>query len=148
MTGEREFSVVKNVDVDRTARIHDHVNLYGCDIGKYSKVDAFVYIEEGVEIGDNCTIRPFTFIPEGVTIGDGVFVGPGVTFTNDMYPSTDGEWELLETTVENDVAIGAGAVVLPGIMLRAGALVGAGAVVTDDVAAESVVAGNPATEIE
>jgi len=106
-----------------------------------------VYIEEGVEIGKNCKIRPFVFIPSGVKIGDDVFIGPGVIFTNDKYPKARGEWKLRETIVEDDVSIGAGAVVLPGVRIGRGAMVGAGAVVTKDVPSNAVVVGNPAKVI-
>ncbi|MEM2966934.1 MAG: acyltransferase, partial [Candidatus Nitrosocaldaceae archaeon] len=110
--------------------------------------DAFVYIEEGVEIGDNCKIRAFTFIPTGVRIGNNVFIGPRVTFTNDKYPRIGKEWKLLETVIEDDVSIGAGSIILPGIRIGTSAMVGAGSVVTKDVPARSVVIGNPAKVID
>ena len=123
------------------------MNLYKCKIGRNCKIDAFVYIEEGVKIGDECKIRPFVFIPTGVKIGNRVFIGPNVTFTNDKYPKVKGEWELRETIVEDDVSIGAGAVILPGVRIGKGAMIGAGAVVTKDVPEGSVVVGNPAREL-
>lgn len=64
------------------------------------------------------TTRPFVFIPSGVKIGDEVFIGPGVNFTNDKYPKAKGEGEMRETVVEDEVSIGAGAVVLPSIKKR------------------------------
>lgn len=148
MDRNQNYAVVTDAEIGEGSQIYDQVNLYGCTIGRETKIDAFVYIEEDVVIGDNCTVRPFTFIPEGVTIGDGVFVGPGVTFTNDMYPTTDGEWELQKTVVEDDAGIGAGAVILPGITIGSGALIGAGSIVTEDVSPGSAVVGNPATEIQ
>ena len=126
----------------------DLVNLYGCEIGDNSKIDSYVYIEEGVQIGKNCKIRPFTFIPQGVIIEDDVFIGPNVTFTNDKYPKVSGEWELLETRVKKGASIGAGAVILPGIEIGENANIGAGSVVTHSVPSSTVVVGNPAREIQ
>ena len=144
MTKKQRYSVIVDVKIGEGTIIHDHVNLYKCKIGRNCKIDAFVYIEEGVEIGDECKIRPFVFIPTGVKIGNRVFIGPNVTFTNDKYPKVKGEWELKETIVENDVSIGAGAVILPGVRIGKGAMIGAGAVITKDVPEGSVVVGNPA----
>ena len=143
MTKKKDFAIIKDVEVGEDTKIYDQVNLYKCKIGKNSKVDAFVYIEENVVIGDYCKIRPFVFIPTGVKIGDRVFIGPGVMFTNDKYPKCEGEWELLETIIEDDVSIGAGAAILPGIKIGKGALIGAGAVVTKDVPPGATVLGNP-----
>ena len=148
MKRERKYSVIADVDIAENATIYDQVNLYKCKVGEGTKIDAFVYIEEGVEIGKNCKIRPFVFIPSGVKIGDVVFISPGVIFTNDTYPKARGEWGLRETIVEDDVSIGAGAVVLPGVRIGRGAMVGAGAVVTKDVPSNAVVVGNPAKVIK
>ena len=144
MMKKQRYSVIVDVEIGEGTIIHDHVNLYKCKIGRNCKIDAFVYIEEGVEIGDECKIRPFVFIPTGVKIGNRVFIGPNVTFTNDKYPKVRGEWELRETIVEDDVSIGAGAVILPGVRIGKGAMIGAGAVITKDVPEGSVVVGNPA----
>ena len=144
---EQKYSVIVDAEIGEGATIYDQVNLYKCKIGEGTKIDAFVYIEEGVEIGKSCKIRPFVFIPSGVKIGNNVFIGPGVIFTNDKYPKASGDWELRELMVEDDVSIGAGAVVLPGVRIGRGAMVGAGAVVTKDVPGNAVVAGNPANVI-
>lgn len=139
-----QFSLVTNAEIGEGTVVHDQVNLYKCKIGKNCKIDAFVYIEEGVVIGNNCKIRPFVFIPTGVTIEDNVFVGPNVTFTNDMYPKVKGDWQLLKTTIKQGAALGANSVVLPGITVGKNALVGAGSVVTQDVPENAIMAGNPA----
>jgi acetyltransferase-like isoleucine patch superfamily enzyme len=118
--------------------------LYKCKIGRNCKIDAFVYVEEGVVIGDDCKIRPFVFIPTGVTIEDDVFVGPNVSFTNDKYPRVKGEWKLLRTRIKKGASIGANSVILPGVTIGEEALVGAGSVVTEDVPNRAIVAGNPA----
>lgn len=150
MTGENvpDYAVIKKVKIGESAKIYDQVNLYGCEIGENTKIDAFVYIEEGVKIGKNVKIRPFTFIPEGVTIEDDVFIGPNVTFTNDKYPRVKGKWKLLKTVVKKGASIGAGSVILPGITIGESALVGAGSVVTEDVPSNAVVYGNPAKVVK
>jgi acetyltransferase-like isoleucine patch superfamily enzyme len=139
-----KYSVIKDAEIGEGTIIHDQVNLYRCKIGRKCKIDAFVYIEEGVVIGDNCKIRPFVFIPSGVTIEDNVFMGPGVTFTNDKYPKVKGDWILLKTQVKSGASLGANCVILPGVTVGKEALVGAGSVVTRDVPDEAIVAGNPA----
>ena len=131
----------------------DLVNLYGCEIGDETGIGSFVEIQKGAKIGNRCKISSHSFICEGVTIEDGVFVGHGVMFTNDAYPSavnkdgslqTDADWAVLETRVKTRASIGSGATILPGITIGTGALVGAGAVVTGNVPDHAIVAGNPA----
>jgi acetyltransferase-like isoleucine patch superfamily enzyme len=139
-----KYSFLKDAEIGEDTVVHDQVNLYKCKIGRNCKVDAFVYVEEGVVIGDDCKIRPFVFIPTGVTIEDDVFVGPNVSFTNDKYPRVKGEWKLLRTRVKKGASIGANSVVLPGVTIGEEALVGAGSVVTEDVPSRAIVAGNPA----
>jgi UDP-2-acetamido-3-amino-2,3-dideoxy-glucuronate N-acetyltransferase len=138
-----KFSVLKNLAVGSNTRIYDQVNLYKCKIGKDSKIDAFVYIEEGVVIGDRVKIRAFTFIPTGVVIEDDVFIGPHVTFTNDKYPRINREWKLLKTTIKKGSSIGAGSVILP-VRIGKNSLIGAGSVVTKDIPDNVLAVGNPA----
>ncbi len=138
------FSIVKRARLGKDARIYDLVNLYGCTIGKNTKVDAYTYVEEGVTIGDNCKIRPFVFIPTGVVIEDNVFIAPHVTFTNDKYPRAHGEWKLLRTRVKKNASIGAGSTINPGITIGENALIGAGSLVTKDVPDNAIAFGNPA----
>jgi len=139
-----KYSILKKSELAPSSRIFDQVNLYGCTIGKNTKIDAFVYVEEGVTIGDNCKIRPFVFIPTGVTIEDNVFIGPSVTFTNDKYPKAHGEWKLLETRVKRITSIGARTVINPGITIGENALIGSGSVVTRDIPDNAIAFGNPA----
>ncbi len=131
----------------------EQVNIYGCSIGDNTKIGSFVEIKETAIIGKNCKIQAFAFIPEGVVIEDGVFIGPHVVFTNDTYPKAinedgtmkkAGDWTPKKTHVRAAAAIGAGAVILPGVTIGRNATVGAGSVVTKDVPAHSTVIGNPA----
>jgi len=144
---EPKFSQIIDVDIGQGTIVRDHVNLYKCRIGKYCKIESFVYIEEGVRIGDNCKIKPHVFIPTGVTIEDEVFLGPNVTFTNDKYPRAAGEWKLISTVVEKGASIGANSVILPGVRIGKNASVGAGSVVTKDVPDGITVCGNPAKSL-
>jgi acetyltransferase-like isoleucine patch superfamily enzyme len=144
---------LRNVNVGAGVRIFDFVNAYDCEIGEGSKVGAFVEIQRGAVIGKNCKISSHTFICEGVKIGNGVFVGHNVSFINDMYPravnpdgslQTDADWQLVETVIEDGASIGTSVTILGGVRIGAGALIGAGSVVTKDVPPRTVVAGNPA----
>ena len=131
----------------------DLVNLYGCRIGGGTKIGSFVEIQRGAAIGTNCKISSHSFICEGVTIEDGVFVGHGVMFINDVYPSavteegslqTAADWQVIRTRVKSRASIGSNATILAGLTVGEGALVGAGAVVTRNVPDHAVVAGVPA----
>lgn len=144
---------LKNVRIGKDVRIFDFVNAYGCSIDDGSKVGAFVEIQKGATIGKNSKISSHTFICEGVTIGDGVFVGHNVSFINDIYPravnpdgslQSEADWKVVETIVEDKVSIGTSATIMGGIRIGEGALIGAGSVVTKDVPARAIVAGNPA----
>ena len=127
-------------------------NLYGCTIGDGTRIGPFVEIQRDAVVGARCKVQSHSFICSGVTIEDEVFVGHGVIFVNDKFPraTADGQlqseddWELLPTTVEQGASIGSGSTILGGIRIGRAAVVGAGAVVTRDVDAEQVVAGNPA----
>jgi len=134
----------------------DQVNMYGCTIGDGSRIGPFVEIQRGAEIGRNCKISSHSFICEGVTIEDGVFIGHGVMFINDLYPratnpdgslQTDTDWTLVPTHVEEGASIGSNATILGGVRIGRGACVGAGAVVTKDVAPFTTVAGVPARRL-
>ena len=138
------YAIISGAEIGEGTRIFDQVNLFKCKIGKNSKIDSYVYLEEGVVIGDNCKVRPFVFIPTGVVIEDNVFIGPNVTFTNDKFPRAQGQWKLLPTIVKKGASIGANSVIVPGVTIGENALVGAGSVVTKNVPPNSVVVGNPA----
>lgn len=146
-----------NVKVGEHVKIFNFVNAYGCEIGDGSKVGSFVEIQKGVTIGKNCKISSHTFICEGVHIEDNVFIGHGVMFTNDKFPratnldgslQTEEDWSIIETYIKKGVSIGSGATILCGITIGENALIGAGAVVTKDVLANSIVIGNPAKDVK
>jgi UDP-2-acetamido-3-amino-2,3-dideoxy-glucuronate N-acetyltransferase len=146
-------SIAADVKLGRDVTIYDFVNLYGCQIGDESKIGTFVEIQRNARIGRRVKISSHTFICEGVEIEDDVFIGHGVMFINDKYPratNADGElqtakdWTVTTTIVRRGASIGSGATILCGLEVGEGAMVGAGSVVTKDVAARTVVAGNPA----
>lgn len=145
--------IAPDVKLGRNVRIFAFVNLYGCEIGDDSKIGTFVEIQKGAKVGARCKVSSHTFICEGVTLEDGVFVGHGVNFTNDRYPratteagemKTEADWECQKTMVRAGASIGSGATILGGVTIGEKAVVGAGSVVTRDVPANTVVAGNPA----
>ena len=146
-----------NVKVGKGVRIFNFVNAYGCSIDDNTKVGAFVEIQKGATIGKNCKISSHTFICEGVHIEDNCFVGHGVMFTNDLFPratNPDGspqsetDWKLVETFIKKGASIGSNATILCGVTIGENAMVGAGAMVTKDVAPNTIVAGNPAKIIK
>lgn len=142
-----------NVKVGQGVRFFNFVNAYGCSIDDNTKIGAFVEIQKGATIGKNCKISSHTFICEGVHIEDNCFVGHGVMFTNDLFPratNPDGsaqaeeDWTLVETFIKKGASIGSNATIICGLTIGENALIGAGAVVTKDVPANTVVAGTPA----
>lgn len=148
--------IAPDVRLGRNVRLFGFTNLYGCEIGDDTRIGTFVEVQKGARIGSRCKISSHTFICEGVTLEDEVFVGHGVTFTNDPYPratTTDGrpqseqDWVCIPTVVKRGASIGSGATLLSGITIGERALVGAGSVVTKDVPPAAVVAGNPAVVI-
>jgi acetyltransferase-like isoleucine patch superfamily enzyme len=142
-----------DVKLGRDVRISGFVNLYGCEIGDETKIGAFVEVQKGATIGPRCKISSHTFICEGATIEEGVFIGHNVTFINDRYPratnakgelQNEADWHCQRTFVKRGASIGSGATLLGGITIGENATVGAGSLVTKDVPANAVVAGNPA----
>ena len=148
--------IAPDVKLGRNVRLNGFINLYGCEIGDDVKVGPFVEIQKGAKIGNRCKISSHTFICEGVTLEDEVFVGHGVMFTNDRLPratnqkgelQTDADWKCIPTLVKRGASIGSGATLLCGITIGENAMIGAGSVVTKDVPAGAIVAGNPAQVI-
>ena len=157
ITVTNEKQNLNNISVGKNVAIFSFVNAYGCTIDDGSKIGAFVEIQKGVVIGKNCKISSHSFLCEGVHIEDNVFIGHGVMFTNDLFPratNSDGglqtaaDWKVIETHVKKGASIGSNATILCGITIGENALIGAGSVVTKDVSANTIVAGNPARAIK
>ncbi len=149
-------AIAPDVKLGKDVKLSKFINLYGCSIGDNTKIGAFVEIQKNAHIGANCKISSHTFVCEGVTIEDGVFVGHGVMFTNDKHPrsvnpdgsmQTEKDWKVIPTLVKKGASIGSGAIIICGITIGENALIGAGAVVTKDVAPGAIVAGVPARQI-
>ncbi len=147
------LSIAPTVKLGRDVKLSKFINLYGCEIGDETKIGAFVEIQKNASVGKRCKISSHTFICEGVTIEDNVFVGHGVAFINDSYPrsttadgglQTESDWKVERTLVKKGASIGSGCTILANITIGENALVGAGSVVTKDVPANAIVAGNPA----
>lgn len=145
--------LIDGVEIGEGVVVQAFTNLYGCRIGDETHIGPFVEIQRDAVVGARCKISSHTFVCSGVEIGDEVFIGHGVVFVNDKYPrattdtgdlQVEGDWTLIRTVVGCRAAIGSGAVILPGLTIGEEALVGAGAVVTRDVAPGAIVAGNPA----
>ena len=150
--------IAADVILGRDVRIFqpELVNLYGCSIGDKTKIGAFVEIQKNARVGARCKISSHSFVCEGVTIEDECFVGHGVMFTNDIYPSavnsdgtqqTDADWEVVKTTVRKRASIGSNATIIAGVTIGEDALIGAGSVVTKDVPDFAIAAGVPARVI-
>jgi len=144
---------INNVILGENVKIYDFVNIYGCEIGDNSKIGTFVEIQKGAVIGKNCKISSHTFICEGVHIQDNCFIGHGVMFINDILPratnidgsaQTEKDWTCVPTFVKKGASIGSNATILCGITIGENAIIGAGSVVTKDIPANTIVAGNPA----
>jgi acetyltransferase-like isoleucine patch superfamily enzyme len=148
-----QLAIAPDVQLGENVKLSKFINLYGCQIGDNTKIGAFVEIQKNASVGRNCKISSHTFVCEGVTIEDEVFIGHGVTFINDLYPrsttaggelQTEADWKVEPTLVKKGASIGSGATILARVTVGEGAIVGAGSVVTRDVPAGAVVAGNPA----
>ena len=120
------------------------VNLFGCEIGDGSFIGPFVEITRGVVVGKDCKIESHSFICTEVTIEDEVFVGHGAMFTNDLYPKNERRVRYIPTRVCKGASIGTNATIVAGVTIGEHAIIGAGAVITKDVPAYAIVAGNPA----
>ena len=145
--------IAEDVKLGKDVRLSKFINLYGCAIDDNTKIGAFVEVQKNAYIGKNCKISSHTFICEGVTIEDNVFIGHNVSFINDSYPKatadngqlqTEADWKVEPTLVKKGASIGSGSTILSNVTIGENAIIGAGSVVTKDVPAGTIVAGNPA----
>jgi len=149
-------SIADDVRLGKNVKLSKFINLYGCEVGDETKIGAFVEIQKNAKIGKRCKISSHTFICEGVTIEDEVFIGHGVTFINDTYPraatadgqlQTEADWQVETTLIKKGASIGSGSTILSKVTVGENAIVGAGSVVTGNVPAKVIVAGNPARQL-
>ncbi|HEY1262186.1 MAG TPA: acyltransferase [Terriglobales bacterium] len=150
---EKYLSIAPDVKLGEGVKLAQFINLYGCEVGAGSKIGAFVEIQKNASVGKNCKISSHSFVCEGVVIEDNVFIGHGVMFINDSYPraanadgslQTEADWKVEQTRICKGASLGSGVTVLANVTVGENALVGAGSVVTKDVPANTIVAGNPA----
>ncbi len=146
-------SIAPDVKLGENVKIHNFVNLYGCEIGDNTKIGVFVEIQKNAKVGKNCKISSHTFICEGVTLEDDVFIGHSVVFINDTYPratngngalQTEEDWKVEPIIVKKGASIGSNSTILSNVTIGENAIIGAGSVVTKDVPPNTIVAGNPA----
>jgi len=147
-----EFKKINDVKLGKNVVIYDFVNLYGCTIGDETRIGTFVEIQKGANIGKKCRIQSHTFICEGVKIEDEVFIGHGVVFINDRHPSVSAAqnktWKLEKVLVKTGASIGSGVIIMGGVTIGKNAMIGAGAVVLEDVPDNLTVVGIPARIIK
>jgi acetyltransferase-like isoleucine patch superfamily enzyme len=145
--------ITPDVKLGKDVKLSKFINLYGCEVGDATKIGAFVEIQKNAKIGKNCKISSHSFVCEGVLIEDNVFIGHGVMFINDTYPrattengalQTEKDWKVETTVIKQGASIGSGATILCNVVVGEHAIVGAGSMVTKDVPAYAIVAGNPA----
>jgi acetyltransferase-like isoleucine patch superfamily enzyme len=145
--------IAPSVKLGKDVKLSQFINLYGCEVGDETKIGAFVEIQKNARVGRRCKISSHSFICEGVDIEDNVFIGHSVTFINDTYPratavsgglQTEADWKVERTRVCEGASVGSGSTILANVTIGENAIVGAGSVVTKDVPANAIVAGNPA----
>jgi UDP-2-acetamido-3-amino-2,3-dideoxy-glucuronate N-acetyltransferase len=147
------MKIGKDVQIGKNVKFSGYANLYGCEIGDDCMIGPFVEIQKGVRIGRLVKLQSHSFICTGVVIEDEVLIGHGVMFINDRFPratsetgsyKTEEDWVCEPTLVRRRASIGSNATILCGVTIGEEAIIGAGSVVTSDVQARAIVAGNPA----
>jgi len=139
-------AIIETQNIGRNTRVCAFVHvLPGARIGEDCNLHEHVFIENDVSIGNRVTIKSGVYLWDGIKIDDDVFIGPNATFTNDLFPQSKQDPEkILQIVIYQGASIGANATILPGIQIGAHAIIGAGAVVTRDVPPYAIVVGNPA----
>ena len=152
ITKEDFVCIGADVRLGENVKLSKFINLYGCTVGDNTKIGAFVEIQKNATVGSNCKVSSHSFICEGVDIEDNVFIGHGVMFINDSYPratanngklQTEADWKVERTRVCKGASIGTGSTILANVTIGENAIIGAGSVITKDVPANAIVAGNP-----
>jgi len=138
-----KVKIAESCKIHKDVTIMEPVNMYGCEVKQNSFIGPFVEIQKDVTIGINSRISSHTFICSDVEIGDNCFIAHGVMFINDKFDAPLQDWISRKTKIGNNVRIGSNATILP-VNIGYGAVIGAGAVVTKDVPANTTVYGNPA----
>jgi acetyltransferase-like isoleucine patch superfamily enzyme len=140
------FSEVLSTKIGTRTRVWQFsVVLKGAVIGSNCNINAQCFIENDVVIGNNVTVKCGVQIWDGITIEDDVFIGPNVTFTNDLFPRSKHYPEKFRTTIiRRGASIGANSTILSGIYIGEYAMIGAGSVVTKNIPQHSLWYGNPA----
>lgn len=138
--------VAAGAEIGDGSRVWQYVViLAGARIGREANICSHTLIESDVIVGDRVTVKSGVQLWDGLRLEDDVFIGPNVTFTNDMFPRSKHYFgSFLPTVIRQGASIGGGAVILPGVTIGVRAMIGAGAVVTRSVPDEAVVVGNPA----
>ena len=143
--------IAEDVEIGEGAKIWRFCNIFRCKIGKNTQIGSYCEIKDGVSIGNCCRFQSNVFLSDGTEIGNYVFIGPGAVLLTDKYPTAkkaiEKRWKIDRIIVGDEVVIGGGAVILPGVKIGNNAVIGAGSVVTKDVPAYAVVCGNPAKVI-
>lgn len=125
------------------------VILPGAVIGDNCNINCHTFIENDVTVGNNVTVKSGVFLWNGIVVEDNVFIGPNVTFVNDKFPrSKQYPEEFQKTIIKKGASLGANSTILGGITVGENAMIGAGAVVTKDVPANTLWVGNPAKQVK
>lgn len=140
-------SGIVNVDFGEDVTVVNPVNLYDCTIGSGAFIGPFVEVQKDVTIGDRTKIQSHSFICELVDIGKDCFIGHGVMFVNDLFlngrPACGDRKLWSYTKLGNNVSVGSNVTILP-VEVCDNVVIGAGSVVTKNITAPGVYAGNPA----
>ena len=148
---DRYLTGVRDVEFGARVKIVEPCNLYSCRIGEDCFIGPFTEVQKGVSIGARTRVQSHSFICELVTIGDDCFIGHGVMFINDTFttggPARGRKEFWRETKIGNRVSIGSNATIMP-VRIADDVVIGAGSVVTKDIALAGTYAGNPARRLE